>query len=147
MELHEQLGGYLKSLVMRAFEVPERDAEWLVREKFTDYRLNQPASDERAWLIGAVCREANDYRRRRGLPAADERAAERHAATILSYHDAMKRLTSRAREALRLRFEEKKTNAEIAEQLGLSVLAAERFVGKAFLRLRWLLRGEQTREP
>lgn len=54
---------------------------------------------------------------------------------------------SRAREALRLRFEEKKTYPEIAEQLGLSVYAAERFVVKALARLRGLLRGEETRRP
>jgi DNA-directed RNA polymerase specialized sigma24 family protein len=146
-ELHEPLGVYLEGLLTRAFEVPQRDAERIVREMFADYKLNKPASDARAWLIGAVCREANDYRRRRGLPAADERAAERHAATVLSYRDAMDRLPSRAREALRLRFEEKKTYAEVAEQLGLSVYAAERFVSKALFRLRELLRGEQTRQP
>jgi len=132
---------------MRAFELPERDAERLVRETFTDYRLNQPASNGRAWLIGAVCRQANAYRRRRGLPAADEEKTGRHAATVLSHRDAMEKLPSRAREALRLRFEEKKTYPEIAEQLGLSVDAAERFVAKALARLRGLLRGEETRRP
>lgn len=146
-ELHATLATYLTGLLTRAFEVPEQDAERLVRETFTDYRLNQPASDARAWLIGAVCKHANGYRRSRGLPAADEKAAGRHAATVLSYHDVMARLPSRAREALRLRFDEKKSYAEVAEQLGLSVYAAERFVAKALARLRALLRGEQPRQP
>jgi len=147
MALHEALGGYLIALLIRAFEVPEPEAEWLVRERFTEYSLDQPATDERAWIIGAVCRDANDYRRRRGLPAADEEKVGRHAAAVLSYRDARERLPSRAREALRLRFEEKKSYAEIAEELGLSVHAAERFVGKAFFRLRELLGGRQTPEP
>jgi RNA polymerase sigma factor (sigma-70 family) len=149
-ELHATLGGNLKVLLMRAFEVPERDAEWMVREKFKEYSLNQPAPNERAWLIGAVCREANDYRRRRGLPAASEADLadiERRADTRLAIRDAMASLPSRARKALSLRFEEKKTYAEVAEQLGLSVYAAERFVAKALARLRVLLRGEETRQP
>ena len=150
VELQAALSGYLKGLLIRTFEVPERDAEWMVRERFRDYILNRPAPNARAWLIGAVCREANDYRRRRGLPAANEAEIadiERRADTRLSIRDAMAILPSHAREALRLRFDEKKTYAEIAAQLGLSVYATERFVTKALAKLRGLLRDGQTRHP
>ena len=144
VELSGSLGGYLIDLLKRAFEIPGPDAEWLVRETFADYSFGKPAPDASAWIIAAACRRANDYRQRRGLPAADEAAIERQAVTVLAYRDAMARLPGRAREALRLRFEEKKTFAEIAEQLGLSVYAAERFVAKALARLRGLLRGEES---
>lgn len=146
-ERHAALGGYLKGTLVRVFEVPEQDAESMVRDAFHDYSLAQPALDARAWLIGAVCRQGNLYRKRRGLPAADEEKAGRHAAAVLSSREAMERMSSRAREALRLRYEEKKTSAEIAEQLGLSVYAAERFVAKALTRLRELLQGDKTRQP
>lgn len=145
--LSESLGGFLIALLRRAFEVSERDAEWLVRETFIDHIQNEPAPDARAWILGAACKKANAYRQRRGLPAADEAAIERQAAATLSIRDAMESLPRRAREALRLRFEEKKTYTEIAEQLGLSVYAAKRFVAKALARLRGLLRGEEPRQP
>ena len=108
------------------------------------YRTNRT---ERAAGSSGACRKANEYRQRRGLPAANEDHAIRNAATSLSYRDAMARLPTRAREAVRLRFEEKKTHAEIAEQLGLSVYAAERFVAKALAKLRGLFRDGQTRQP
>ena len=45
-----------------------------------------------------------------------------------------------AREALRLRFEEKKSYPEIAEALDVSIDAAQRIVAKAGAKLRGLLR-------
>jgi RNA polymerase sigma factor (sigma-70 family) len=144
---YETLSDFLRGLLMRAFEVPERDAEWLVRDTFSDYTLNKPAPDARAWLIGSACNKANDYRQRRGLAAANEALVARHAATALSSREAMEKLPRRAREALRLRFEEKKTYAEVAGELGISVYAAERFVAQALIRLRGVLRGEGTRQP
>ena len=47
-ERHAPLGGYLIGLLIRVFEVPEQDAERLVRETFYDYRLTQPALNARA---------------------------------------------------------------------------------------------------
>ena len=143
--LAKTLGGYLVGLLTRKFEVPERDAVWLVQEAFADYLRGKPAPNARAWLIAQACKTANDYRQRRGLPAANEDIA-RHATTDLLVREAMERLSSRAREALRLRFE-KKTYAEIAEELGISTSAAERFVAKALAKLRCGLRGEGTRPP
>jgi RNA polymerase sigma factor (sigma-70 family) len=94
--------------------------------------------------IGAACRAGNSYRVGRGLPAANVADVERHATTVLSIRDALERLPSRAREALRLRFDNGKTYAEIAAELGISEYAVERFVAKVWTRLRGLLRGQGT---
>lgn len=142
--LYETLGGFLQQLLTRAFELPEQVAAALVRETFYQ-ALHAPAPDARAWLIAAACRSANDYRQNRGLPAANEEEIARHAATVLSYREAMESLPTRAREALRLRFEQKKTYPEIAEELGVSKHAAERIVAKAVARLREVLRGRGPR--
>jgi RNA polymerase sigma factor (sigma-70 family) len=145
--LYETLGTFLQGLLTRTFDVPERDAEWMVRNTFIDYGLNKPAPNARAWLIAMACREANGYRRRRGLPAANEVDVEPHTAAVVSVRDAMERLPSRAREALRLRYEKNRTYAEIGGELGISAYAAERFVERSLSRLRGLFRGEGTREP
>lgn len=140
--LYEALGGVLRSLLMRAFELPEQDAEWLLRESIIDYTLNKQAPDARAWLIGVACRNANGYRQRRGLPAANEAEAVRQITAVLATRDALATLPRRAREALRLKFDEKKSYEEVAEQLGLSVHAAKRFVSKALTQMRAALSGE-----
>jgi RNA polymerase sigma factor (sigma-70 family) len=145
-ELYETLSVYLRDLLTRAFELPERDAEWLVRETFTDYGLNKPAPDARAWLKAVVCREANGYRQRRGLPPANEAEVERHAAN-LPIRDALERLSTRARKALQLKHEAKKSYAEVAAELGIPEHAAERVVARALAKLRGLLRGGETRQP
>ncbi len=140
--LYETLGGVLRSLLMRVFELPEQDAEWLVRESFIDYTLNKQAPDARAWLIGVACRNANGYRQRRGLPAANEAEAARQITLVLANRDALATLPRLAREALRLKYDEKLSYEEVAEQLGLSVHAAKRFVSKALTQMRAALRGE-----
>jgi RNA polymerase sigma factor (sigma-70 family) len=145
--LYETLGGYLEALLTRAFAVPEQDAALLVRDTFFDYGQGKQAPNARAWLIGSACKRANIYRQMRGLPPVNEADVERHAARVLTYRDAMEPLPSRAREALRLRFQENKTYPEIAEELGVSVYVAERFVAKAFARLRGVLGGEGTKKP
>ena len=145
--LYETLGAFLQGLLIRAFEVPEREAERLVRDTFLHYVQNKPAPNAHAWLIWAACRKANEYRHGRGLPAANEDHAIRNAATALPYRDGMGRLPTRAQEALRLKFEQKKTYEEVAGEMGLSVSAAKRYVAKALAQLRGLLRGEGEREP
>lgn len=141
--LYEMLGGVLQRLVTRKFEVTQEDAESLVKEAFIAYHGAKVAPNEvEDWVVGAVCRNARKYLQRRGLVApADVLAEERAGQRVLSQREALAMLPSHAREALRLRFEERKSYPEIAEALDVPIDAAQRLVAKAGAKLRGLLRG------
>lgn len=140
--LYEALGGVLQRLLVQKFGVPLEAAESLVYEVFiVFYGLEAPPRDAETWLTAAACTSARSYLQRHGLPAADvDRDDEREIVALLLHRDALTTLTRRAREALRLRFAERKTYAEIAEELGVSAYAAEHLVAKAFAKLRGLRR-------
>ncbi|HEV7768349.1 MAG TPA: sigma factor-like helix-turn-helix DNA-binding protein [Thermoanaerobaculia bacterium] len=97
--------------------------------------------DARAWLIAAASISAKTYLQRRGLPAGDDEADDtRVVLELLLQRDALQTLPALARDALRLRFAERKTYPEIGTELGISPYAAERIVAKAFMKLRSLRR-------
>jgi RNA polymerase sigma factor (sigma-70 family) len=83
------------------------------------YSLEPPPHDARTWLIASACENARVY-------------VERHR---LACRDGLETLPALAREALRLRFAEGKSYPEIAEELGVSVDAAQRIVSKAAAKL------------
>lgn len=133
VHLYEEHRGVLLRLLMRKYGVPEEDAETLVYETIVALPLRIVVADAPAWLTAGVCGKGEAYRRARGLdPAADDAGDARDLALAT--------LTDQAREALRLRFEEKRTYAEIAEELGVSVFAAERIVATAGAKLRQRMR-------
>ena len=134
----EALGGVLLRLLARKFAVPADDAESLVEEAFIGYQgLNPPPPDAEAWLIAAVCRGAKVYLQRRGLDADDDPRAAKESVFVDA---AVRTLPERAREALRLRFDERMTYPEIAAELNISAFAAERIVAKAIAKIRKLQR-------
>ena len=130
----EELGGVLLRLLARKFGVPPDDAESLVEDAFVGYQgLHPRPPDAEAWLIAAVCRGAKVYLQRRGLDAhGDPRAPQE---SVLG-RAAVETLGERAREALRLRFDERMTYPEIAAELNISAFAAERIVAKEMAKIR-----------
>lgn len=134
----EELGGVLLRLLARKFAVPPDDAESLVEEAFIGYKsLHLPPPDVEAWLIAAVCRGAKVYRQRRGLDADDDPQVSKESIFVRA---AMDTLGECAREALRLRFDERMSYAEIAAELNISAFAAERMVAQAVAKIRKLQR-------
>lgn len=130
VHLYEEHRPVLRRLLVRRYGVPEADAETIVYDTVMALPTQGVVSDVQAWLTAGVCGKGEAYRSACGLdPAADD-ACELALAT----------LTDHAREALRLRFDEKRTYAEIAAELGVSVYAAERIVAKAGAKVRERLR-------
>lgn len=141
--LYETLGGLLQRMVMRQFQVSPEDAQSLVRETFIVFsEMNVARSEAQEWLTGAVCSSAKAYMQRRGLVAPEDvTEREREIRRELAHRDALAMLPSQDREALRLRFEERKTYPEIAAELDVSVEAAQRIVARAAAKLRGRIRG------
>ncbi len=141
--LYDSLGGVLQWLLERQFGIPAEEGQWLVREVFMVYRgLSHPPSDARSWLIAGACHSANVYLEARGLAAsgADVQRKSRAAEQFLLHDEAVELLPERDRTVLRLRFEEGKSYAQIAAQLGVTVRSAERIVSAAAAKLRGLIR-------
>lgn len=130
VQLYQEHRGVLLRLLVRRYGVPEEAAETIVYDTIMALPPQGVVSDVQAWLMAGACGKGEAYRSAHGLaPAADDA----HELTLATLPD-------RAREALRLRFEEKLTYAEIAAELGLSVFAVERMVATAGAKLRQRLR-------
>jgi RNA polymerase sigma factor (sigma-70 family) len=145
--LYDVLGGMLQRTVSDRFGIPAEDARSLVHDAFTAYLISGvTVNDPEAWLIAAVCHSAMTYRRAHA--SVDESVTPRDATMeqiqsirdVLFLQDAIATLPERAREAVRLRFSEKITNADIAAQLGVSEFYVQNAVKKAVLKLRKLQR-------
>jgi len=134
--LFEVFGDVLVRAVTR-IGVPEADAEALVWEALLACLWEDPPEGERkAWLIAAAATRASTYLELRGLPARGDVAKEARAVEHLDLRRReLAALTERVREALRLRVSEKKSYAEIAEELGVSEFAAKKMVERALRKL------------
>lgn len=80
-----------------------------------------------------MCRGAKVYLQRRGLDADDDPRAPKESVLVRA---AVETLGERAREALRLRFDERMTYPEIAAELNISAFAAERIVATEMAKIR-----------
>lgn len=137
--LYETLGSELQRFVARKFGVPPEAAESLVYEAFVKVVDERP-DDAKAWLIGAACRGAKAWLQRRGLALTDSPDDAREIENLLFYREAQALLPERAREALRLRFQERRTYDEIAAELDVAAHYAEKLVAKAVAKLRQAVR-------
>lgn len=142
--LYESVGGMLLHALTSKFGLPADRAQLLVYETFIMlFQSDCKPSDRKAWLVNTACTRAKEDLRSRDLPVPPD--AERLEAALVM-RDATQALTARGREALRLKFHERKTDQEIAEELGISVFAAKRLVFKAFAKLR-AMRADKARQP
>jgi RNA polymerase sigma factor (sigma-70 family) len=142
--LYETLGSDLQRFVARKFGVPPEAAESLVHEAFVQVVAERP-DDAKAWLTGAACRGAKAWLQRRGLAVTDAPDDAREVENLLFCRDALASLPRSAREALRLRFQERLTYEEIAAELDVSAHYAMRLVSKAGEKLRQAIRASRER--
>lgn len=134
--LYERVSGLLLNALTHRFHLPQREAEALLFETFTVYQgLERKPRDPVVWIIGAACRHAQGYLRVRGLPVPVDCDTLEAA---LVQRAAIDTLPELARKALRLRYGDKRSFEEIAEELGVSTHAAKRLVAKAVTSLKAL---------
>jgi DNA-directed RNA polymerase specialized sigma subunit len=114
-ELYRSIGSVLLRTLADMYGISREEAERIVGEVFMMYvSTSEPGGDPASWIHLAVHAEAARYRRSVALAALPEDA----------------------REALRLRFQEKRTYPEIAAALGVTKRFAEKLVAKALAELR-----------
>jgi RNA polymerase sigma factor (sigma-70 family) len=136
--LYEKCGGVLRKTLMQSFGIDAEGAEELLQQVLRA-GITKTVEDEEAWVIAAVCRMA-ERRARVAFDAKiphDVSAAELEALEeVIFLRDGLSTLPEPAQEALRLRFDEGRTYAEIAEQLKVSTRYVNRLVLGALERLR-----------
>lgn len=127
--LYEKCAGVLKQTLEMSFGVPPDEAEMMVQHALLAL-ITTNVVDEEAWVIAAVCRLGTQYQAAHELKIPpDARPAEvRAIRERMIVRDAIATLPDRAQEALRLRFVEGRTMAEVAEQLDINMRFAKRLV-------------------
>ena len=115
-ELYSSIGSVLLRMLDDMYGISRQDAERIVGEVFSMYvSTSEPGGDPASWIHLAVHAEAARYQRK---------------------HAALATLPADAREALRLRFQERRTYPEIAAALDVTKRFAEKLVAKALAELR-----------
>jgi DNA-directed RNA polymerase specialized sigma subunit, sigma24 homolog len=130
----ESLHNRLVSTVTRTFGVPEEDARAIVREGcIALYHAKQIAEPDR-WLSNFVCDLARAYWHHK--PPSDATCREAITVREVTFtRRLLDTLPAPAREALRLRYHEGKTFAEVAEELNVAPLAARRMIEKSLAKI------------
>ena len=138
----DRMGDVVEYVITRIFAIGEKDAQSLVLEVLLAYQdIKHPPHDVNAWLIAGACANAKKYLERQGLWPGNEAEKTRAAERWLRREEALALLSDHSRTVLRLRLEERKTDAEIAAVLGVTPRAAKRIVLRAVAELRELTRG------
>lgn len=141
--LYEKCAGALRETLQSSFGAPPDAAEAMVNEAFGAL-ITSSAHDEEAYVIAAACRIATQYQAAQEIRIPpDVLAAEARAIRdrVVVRH-AIDTLPKRAQEALRLRFVEGRTLAEVAAQLNIHLRYAKRLVLGSIDRLA--RQGEST---
>lgn len=103
--LYRAFGGMLQSFLTRKFGAGPRDIHHLLRRE-------DPAGRNEGVADRAACRNAKTYLQRRGLAVTDSPDDAREMENLLFCQNALASLPEPAREALRLRFLERRTYEE-----------------------------------
>jgi hypothetical protein len=141
-ELYRSLAGLLQQLLTVHFKVPPEDVPTLVHQAFTLYYDRPMECDARTWIVVSACTNAQRYLEMRGLAAGDGAAGTRAVKRFMAHRDTAATLPKAEREAVRLRFEERKSYLQIGEQLGISAFAAKHLVTQAVVTIRRVIRGK-----
>jgi DNA-directed RNA polymerase specialized sigma24 family protein len=149
-DLYERIGPFLLRILVRQFSIPADEAEALLPTIFTV--LPSDVADQEKWLIAATCNSASAWRQQRardrgettGGPSGATAAEIAAANGLLSATRALAAMPPQGREAVRLRFRENKTYAEIAAELDISEFYAQRLIEKTLARA-WALQRRQQR--
>jgi RNA polymerase sigma factor (sigma-70 family) len=143
-------------VILRRYQVPERDAEDVLQETLLLFILKRPTIRcPEAWLVTTLRNQALMYQRRRRSrrrfvlepghdlrPAADalaEPATGRLEARLM-LERGLRRLRFEEREALRLRHVEGRSPAEVASRLGYRPDTIRKLLSRAFRTVRRALR-------
>lgn len=145
----DALSRILMGWVTRTYGMADRDAVALLEVAHSSYStLHDLVQDGRAWVIGAVIQLAETHQRIHRLPGKTEDVA----AEVVRIRDftltaeALAVLPENAREAVRMRFFEKKSYAEIAAELGVATYYAEHLVMQGVAKLLALRRRQRAEE-
>ena len=144
--LCESLARVLGPTLRNRYAISEEEGNALLRDAcFAFLQLIPPPSGAEVFLITSVFARAEAlYRRRCGAEpvpnAADETAATRNVLSVLR---GLELLPPDAQKALRLRFHDRKSYAEIAAELDITAKFAKTLVTKSWAKLRaWQERQE-----
>lgn len=127
----------LEYVITERFHIPRDDAGGLIHEVFLAFIRNRPRiRNERSWLVGATFLQCRVYWRTRnrdemlsGLDDEIEAAAvAEDIAARVAVSAVLRRLSTRCRKLLHLRFFEEYSSAEIARQFDTTVDYARKLV-------------------
>lgn len=139
--LYDEMGGLLERTCIERFSVPPDEAAALVHEVFLSFvAAGRDVTDPKAWLIAAVCQTATAPQRP-PIATSEEDAALRDALAlrqIASLRAALSTISGQSTEAIRLRYQEHLSYAEIAERLNVSEFYVRAMIRKAMTKLRHL---------
>jgi DNA-directed RNA polymerase specialized sigma24 family protein len=138
--LYESVGGVLLRFLADRFGLPPKEAEALLGEACYE-AVRQNVRNREAWTIAFSCNGAQTLRRRHdegtAAPPPDITLEEIEALRgVVLVSKALFTLTEHGREALRLRFRERRSYAEIAAELDISTRYAKHLVFQSLQRLR-----------
>jgi len=153
---------FLVSIAVRKFGVPVSDADGLVQEVFLSYLMSskdREITDVHAWLLGGVCHQSRCYWRQHGRTAETVEIEELFAREepgletlrddvpdALTMRAVLESLPPRYQVALRLRYYDGCSIAEIAERLGVKPKYAQKLVSKCIRKAAKTYLGKSTRD-
>lgn len=144
--LYQSLSEVLLGVLTERYELTVAEAASLLEDTFGAYVTSRAAvSDAQGWLISAACAEAEKLQQIRAFEEAlPEASGDARARELTSRALAM--LPENAREAVRLRFYERKSYDDIAANLGITEHYAEHLVATSIAKVAALRRRFRRRE-
>lgn len=140
----DALSRILMAWVTRRYGMSEGDAAAMLEIAHLSYSTTARtlAPDRQAWVIGAVIQLAERHQRIHGLPGKTEDVAAEvlRIGGIVFTAEALAVLTENTRDAMRMRFAERMSYAEIAAELGVAAYYAEHLVIQGAAKLLALRR-------
>jgi DNA-directed RNA polymerase specialized sigma24 family protein len=148
--LYESVGGVVMRTLVDRFGLSPEEAETLLRGTCSD-AMKQQVRNREGWTIAAACNSAKTLRRwrddGRSGPPPDITVEEIDALRgIVMVGKALATIPESARTALRLRFREQRSYAEIAAELDVTQKYAKLLVFRSLQRLRAGQRAEEEGE-
>lgn len=144
--LYDEHVPLLIGLAVDRYHLSEADAQTLAHEVFLAYFLKaEEVRDVRAWLVGAICNAARQFLRRTGRDVAlpddlaktpDPRYMPDSLPDQIAAKEAFACCTARCQLALRLRYIEGYTIAEIAAELKTTPKYAQNLVSRCLQQAR-----------
>jgi RNA polymerase sigma factor (sigma-70 family) len=150
--------GVLEYLAIQRFHIVEDDVRGVIHDVFLAFIRNRHRihTDERAWLVGAMCIQCRLYWRARGrddvLCALDDESLDvpsvaADISTRIEISSLLRRLPRKCRELLRLRFFEEFSSEEIAKRFETTTDYARKLVYRCMSSARALYGRTARKQP